>query len=102
MTRTPRADARRVRRYLPLVLILYLCPTPAFAQVPNTTIRRIVDLNVQMAEGRYLRDSNQIDEQTWRLRQDPIATERNTLLQQLRQFSADEQKQADDRIQLLT
>jgi type IV secretion system protein VirD4 len=85
-----------------LALILYLCAAPAFAQVPRDTIHRIVALNVQIAEARYLRDSNQIDEPTWHLRQDPLATERNTLLQQLQQFSADEQKQVDSQIQLLT
>src|ERR1035441_1622714 len=85
-----------------LALILYLCAAPAFAQVPLDTIHRIVALNVQIAEARYPRDSNQIDEPAWHLRQDPLATERNTLLQQLQQFSADEQKQADSQIQLLT
>lgn len=85
-----------------LALLLCLCAAPAFAQVPRDTIHRIVALNVQIAEARYLRDSNQIDEPAWHLRQDPLAAERNTLLQQLQQFSADEQKQADSQIQNLT
>jgi len=102
MKRTRRADSPWGCGGACLVLILCLCAAPAFAQVPQDTIHRIVTLNLQIAEARYLRDSNQIDEPAWHLRQDPLAAERNTLLQQLRQFSADDQKQADSQIQNLT
>jgi type IV secretory pathway TraG/TraD family ATPase VirD4 len=86
-------------RCVPRVLILCLCAAPAFAQVPQATIERIVELNVHATEGRYLRNSEQIDYQTWSLRQDAIDAELKTLWQQLRQFSADDQKQAESQIQ---
>jgi len=89
-------------RCVPLVLFLCLCAVPAFAQVPQATIERIVALNVQFEEGRYLWQSSQIDDHTWSVRQEPITTERNTLLQLLRKVSADEQKQANSQIDGLT
>src|SRR5438045_3745723 len=95
---TRHAIARKLWRCVPLVLILCLRAVPGFAQVPQATIERIVALNVQFEEGRYLWQSGQIDDHTWSVRQEPITTERNTLSQQLRKFSADEQKQANSQI----
>ncbi|HEV2349284.1 MAG TPA: type IV secretory system conjugative DNA transfer family protein [Terriglobia bacterium] len=102
MTRTPWADARRVRRYLPLVLILYLCPASALAQVPDATIQSIVNLNVKTAEIRYLYDSGQIDETTWRARGVAIDSDMYAEWRVLTGYSPAEQNQAKSQINGLT
>ena len=100
--RTRHTNARRMWRCVPLALTLCFCAVPAFAQVPQATIERIVALNVQAQEVRYLRNSGQIDINASTLRLNAIGAEFNTLSQQLRQFSADDQKRANSQIQGLT
>src|SRR6202158_2062873 len=97
--RTRHTDPRRMRRCRVPVLILFLCAAPSSAQVPQSTIERIVALNIQATENQYLLNSGQIDNPAWTLRQNGIDAELKTLSQQFRQFSADDQKQADNEIQ---
>ena len=89
-------------RYIPLVLILYLCPAPALAQVPDATIQSVVNLNVKAAEIRYLHDSGQIDEPTWRERRDATQSDLNETWQFIGGFSAAEQNQARSQTEGLT
>src|SRR3989442_670283 len=77
-----------------LLLILCLPAALAFAQPPDATIRRIVDLNVQAEENRYLSDSQQIDRETSNHRRTAINDEVRSLYRQIGQLSPDAQRQA--------
>ena len=95
---TRQADGRRIWRYLPLVLILYVWASTAFAQVPQATIERIAAINVEIREIGYLRQNQQLDNAAWGVRRDALGAELKTLQNQLRPFSADEQRQANSQI----
>ncbi len=82
--------------------MLCLWAAPAFAKVPDATIQRIVELNVQTEENRFLRNNQQIDIHTFYLRSTAIDPELKTLYRQLAQFPADEQQQAKSQIEGLT
>src|ERR1700693_3949496 len=102
MMRTRRADGRTAWRCVPLILSLCLCAAPALAQVPQTLIDRLAELNVQQAETDYLRSSEQIDRVAASDRSKAIDAEQRTLGQQFRQFSPDQQRQANSQIDGLT
>jgi hypothetical protein len=84
-------------RYAPL-LILCLWAAPAFAQLPDATIQRIVELKVQTEENRFLRNHSQIDDHTFYLRSQAIDPELKTLYRQVGLLSADQQRQANSQI----
>ncbi len=84
--------ARRLLRYAPLVLMLCLFAAPAAAQAPDATIQRIVELNVQMNEARYLRNSRQIDSAAFSVRRRAIDAELDPLVRELRRLPAAEFK----------
>src|SRR5258705_8302634 len=86
----------------PLVLILCLRAAPALAGVADTTIRRIVDLNVQAAENNYLAQSQQIDYETTARRRRTINAELKPLYQQIGQLPRDAQRQVKSEIDGLT
>jgi len=102
MTRTRHRPAGTTWRCVLLALILCLRAAPLFAQVPQAIIDRFVELNVQESEARYLNHSGQIDNATWGARGGAIDAERGTLNQQFRQYSPDEQRQAQSQIDGLT
>jgi len=102
VTRTPCGNVGIKWRLVPAALLVCLFATPAFAQVPQATIEQIVALNVQEAEARYLNRSGQIDDQEWSARRNANRTERRVIDQQLRQFTAAEQRQANSQIDGLT
>jgi hypothetical protein len=70
--------------------------------VPQATIDRMVALNVQDAELFSLWNSGEIDRGEWITRKAPGSAELDRLKQQLRQFSRDEQQQANSQIKGLT
>lgn len=89
-------------RALPCVLMLCLSAPPAFAQAPDAIIQRIVELNIQETEGLYLRNSRQIDDNTFNLRHNAASDELKALWKQIRQLPAGDQQQATSRIDGLT
>src|SRR5690242_18766329 len=80
MTRS-RDRAARMWRCVPLALILCWRAPAAFAEVPDATIQRIAELNVQEAETRYLSNSQQISDSTYYRRMAAINAEQRTLWQ---------------------
>ncbi len=99
---TRQADAGERCRFAPLVLILCLGAASVFAQVPDATIQRIAEINVQLTQDRYLRNAHEIDDHTWKLRKDALDAELRTLTRELRQSSPDEQQKAISQIDGLT
>lgn len=102
MTRIPCGNVWINWRLVPAALFVCLLAAPAFAQVPQETIDQIVSLRVQLAEVRHLNHSGQMDDSTWSARRSAINAELRALGQQFRQFSADDQRQADSQIDGLT
>ncbi len=90
--------ARRLLRYAPLVLMLCLFAAPAAAQAPDATMQRIVELNVQMNEARYLRNSRQIDSAAFSVRRRAIDAELDPLVRALRRLPAAEFKRIDSEL----
>ena len=95
---TRHTTARPLWRYAPLVLMLCLRAAPAAAQLPDATKQRIVELNVQLTEGRYLRNSHEINDETWITRQRAINAELKPLVQDLRRLPAAEFKRIDSEL----
>src|ERR1700722_5189566 len=99
---TRRADTGRVWRSIAIALVVCLHTARVLAQVPDATVQRIAEINVQLAEIDYLWNSNQIEDHARTTRRAPLEEELGTLNQELRQFSPDEQRNAARQVQGLT
>lgn len=102
MTHTSRVGAAIKRRLVPAALFVCLLATPAFAQIPQTTIDRIVALTVQRYEASFLWNTDQVDRSVWIERRDAIEQELKPLLQQVRALDKDQQQQVNSQITGLT
>ncbi len=102
MARTPCVGVEINWRFVSAALCVCIFGVQALAQVPQATVDQFVALNVQMEEVGYLRHSGQIDLREWSARVGAIKAERKVLDQQLRQFTADEQRKANSEVRGLT
>jgi type IV secretion system protein VirD4 len=66
----------------------------ASAQVPDATVQRLADIDVQLAEVNHLWNTNQIDNQESRRRKTPLVSEREAIARQIRAFAPEEQRKA--------
>lgn len=97
---TPHPAAIRWRRYSVLVLLFSVQAAPVTAQVPDAVRQRIVDLNVQMNEARFQRNSHEIDADAWNARRKAIDDELNPMMRNLReQLSRDEFRSFNSELQ---
>jgi type IV secretion system protein VirD4 len=81
---------------------LFLAVTPAFAQLPDATIQRIADLQVQAAEVRSLGNSFQIDNATYNQRRNAIDAQLTPLLREVARLTYDDQKKVNAQIDGIT